>query len=102
VTTAERWVVTCWVKGDVDPDGGSDQWLARWNAGRWEYTAKSNASAGPTAPITDCAPAVTAATAPLNEQVAILKLSLANATADERERIALASAEDEAVRIRGI
>ncbi len=47
VDTAETWVVTGWVRGDVDPEGGSDQWVCRWAAGRWEYTAKSNLSAGP-------------------------------------------------------
>lgn len=52
VSLAEGWVVTGWCKGDVDPDGGSDQWITRWNAGRWEYTAKSNLSSGPSAPAT--------------------------------------------------
>ena len=50
VSTPESWIVTGWVKGDVDPDGGSDQWLTRWSAGQWEYTAKSNVTTGPTAP----------------------------------------------------
>lgn len=43
----EAWVATGWVKGDVDPSDGSDQWLTRWAGGRWEYTAHSNVSAGP-------------------------------------------------------
>lgn len=98
VTTTERWVVTCWVKGDVDPDGGSDQWLSRWANGRWEYTAKSNASAGPTAPATDCAPAVAAALAPVQAELATVKDALAKAPELEQERIALAEAD----RIRGI
>lgn len=50
VSTAEAWTVTGWVTGDVDPDGGSNQWVCRWAAGRWEYTAKSNLSAGPLDP----------------------------------------------------
>ena len=49
VTTAETWLVTGWVTGEVDPDGGSNQWLTRWNDG-WEYTAKSNVSSGPAVP----------------------------------------------------
>lgn len=48
--TPEVWTVTGWVKGDVDPDGGSDQWVCRWSSGRWEYTAKSNITAGPAVP----------------------------------------------------
>lgn len=55
VGSTETWVVTGWVKGDIDPDGGSDQWLCRWAGGRWEYTAKSN--------ITSLAPAVADCTA---------------------------------------
>lgn len=51
VGSVEKWTVTGWVKGGVDPDGGSDQWLTRWSGGRWEYTAKSNVSAGPTPPL---------------------------------------------------
>ena len=46
---AETWIVTGWATGEVDPDGGSNQWLVRWNDG-WEYTAKSNVSAGPAVP----------------------------------------------------
>ena len=48
----ESWTAIGWVKGDVDPDSGSDQWLMTWRNGRYEYTAKSNLSAGPTAPDT--------------------------------------------------
>ena len=51
-----------WVKGGVDPDGGSDQWLTRWYQNRWEYTAKSNVIEGPTAPVADCTAAVAQAT----------------------------------------
>ena len=113
VGTPETWDVTGWVKGDVDPDGGSDQWITRWNAGKWEYTAKSNVSAGPTAPTgtpTDCTAAVKAATDPLHAQIATQTATItsltsdvaaANARADgattaERDRIATA----EAARIR--
>ena len=49
-TKTETWEITGWVKGDVDPEGGSDQWVCRWSAGRWEYTAKSNLTSGPSAP----------------------------------------------------
>ena len=48
-TTPETWTVTGWVTGEVDPDGGSNQWLTRWNDG-WEYTAKSNLTSGPAVP----------------------------------------------------
>lgn len=51
LTVAEKWTVIGFCKGDVDPDGGSDQWLIRWANGRYEYTAKSNVSAGPAAPV---------------------------------------------------
>jgi len=50
LTVAEQWTVIGFCKGDVDPDGGSDQWLIRWGNGKYEYTAKSNVSAGPAAP----------------------------------------------------
>ncbi len=50
VSTAETWTITGWVTGDVDPDGGSNQWVCRVAGGRWEYTAKSNLTAGPTDP----------------------------------------------------
>jgi len=45
LTAPESWKIIGTVKGDVDPDGGSDQWYIRWNAGRFEYTAKSNVTA---------------------------------------------------------
>ena len=80
VSTPEQWVATGWVKGSVDPDGGSDQWLTRWNANRWEYTAKSNLSAGPSAPVgpvPDCTAAVKAATDPLNATIAQLEAEVA-------------------------
>ena len=51
LASPETWTVTGWVKGDVDPEGGSDQWLTRWNGGKWEYTAKSNITSGPAAPV---------------------------------------------------
>lgn len=83
LTVAEKWTVIGFVKGDVDPDGGSDQWLVRWSNGRYEFTAKSNISSGPAAPVV-AAPddgytkatqeaAVAAATAPLTAQIAALK-----------------------------
>jgi murein DD-endopeptidase MepM/ murein hydrolase activator NlpD len=34
--TTESWNPTCWVKGDIA--FGSDRWLTRWNAGKWEFT----------------------------------------------------------------
>ena len=40
--TGETWEIVGMVKGDVDPDTKSDLWYIRWNAGRWEYTAKGN------------------------------------------------------------
>ena len=48
-SAGESWTVTGWVTGEVDPDGGSNQWVTRWNDG-WEYTAKSNLTSGPAAP----------------------------------------------------
>lgn len=50
LTAVEVWTVTGWCKGGVDPDGGSDLWLCRWAGGQWEYTAKSNITAGPAVP----------------------------------------------------
>jgi hypothetical protein len=41
-TAKETWDITGWVLGDVDPEGGSNQWVTRWSGGRWEYSAKSN------------------------------------------------------------
>ena len=63
VSTPETWTVTGWVTGDVDPDGGSNQWLTQWANSRWEYTAKSNVTAGPApapVPVPDCSAAITA------------------------------------------
>jgi hypothetical protein len=93
----EQWTVVGWVKGSVDPDGGSDQWVCRWANGRWEYTAKSNITSGPTAPVTgltesQVAARVAAATAPYAEQVSQLKRDVADAANAERERIAAAEA----------
>jgi len=70
----ETWTVTGWVKGDVDPDGGSDRWLIRWAGGRWEYTAKSNVTSGPTAQPTQAQldAAVAAAKAANDAEVATL------------------------------
>lgn len=74
----EDWVVTGWVKGDKDPEGGSDAWLTRWSGGRWEYTAKANVIAGPSAPpALDCHAAVVAATAPLEAQIVALNAQIA-------------------------
>lgn len=78
----ESWTVTGWVKGAVDPDGGSDQWLARWADGRWEYTAKSNVSAGPAAPTGDCTAAIKAATDPLERRIGSMKATVAAAASD--------------------
>jgi len=50
LTAPEKWVLTGRVKGDVDPDGGSDQWYVRWAGGKWEYTAFSNIPVVPVAP----------------------------------------------------
>jgi hypothetical protein len=79
--------VTGWTKGDVDPDGGSDQWLVRWSGGRWEYTAKSNVTAGPAAPVIavpvpDCTAAIAAAVAPLNARIAGIKAKVAAGAVD--------------------
>lgn len=52
LSQAEVWKAIGWVKGDVDPESGSDLWLMTWRNGRYEYTAKANLSAGPTAPPT--------------------------------------------------
>jgi hypothetical protein len=63
VSTPETWTVTGWVTGDVDPDGGSNQWLVTWANNRWEYTAHSNVTAGPApapVPVPDCSAAITA------------------------------------------
>jgi len=80
IPAPESWVVTGWVTGEVDPADGSNLWLTRWNAGAWEYTAHSNVSAGPTAPVGDCSAAVKAATDPLNAEIATLTADVAAAT----------------------
>ncbi len=36
----ERWLPTCWVKGELVL--ASDRWLTRWNNGQWEFTAFAN------------------------------------------------------------
>lgn len=71
---SESWSIVGWVKGDVS--NGSDQWVARWAGGRWEYTHKANVRSV-TAPVVEVPPdtspftqvqldaAVAAATAPL-------------------------------------
>lgn len=91
------WAVTGWVTGDVDPDGGSNQWLCRWAGGKWEFTAKSNVTKGPTAPVTDCAPAVKAATDPLNATVVTLNTTIAQLDAENntltKQLVAAASVE---------
>ena len=46
----EGWTVVGWVKGE--PVGASDQWITRWNAGKWEYTSKVNVRAVGPAPDT--------------------------------------------------
>lgn len=52
----ETWIVTGWVKGELDPDTGSDAWLVRWGPDKhWEYTAKGNVTKGP-APAADTTP----------------------------------------------
>jgi hypothetical protein len=56
VTAAtEAWVVTGWVKGSIDPECASDDWITRWAGGQWEYTTKCNLAAGP-APAPDTSP----------------------------------------------
>ena len=69
VTAAvETWAVTGWVKGDVDPDGGTGRWLCRFDGGQWEYTSEANVATGPK--VATSADTVTATT---------LKASLASA-----------------------
>ena len=81
VSAGESWLVTCWEKGQVDPADGSDQWLVQWANNRWEYTAHSNITTGPTAPAGgDCSDEVKAATDPLNAQIAQLQTDVTNAT----------------------
>lgn len=84
--TAEKWTVIGWCKGDVDPDGGSDQWLIRWSGTAYEYTAKSNVT-GLVAPddgytAATQAAAVKAATDPLNQRIATIKGKVAANAAD--------------------
>lgn len=119
----EDWVIAGTVTGDVDPDSGSNVWYTRWANGKWEYTAKVNASSGPTAPATDCTAAVAAATAPLegqvttlqsqvatlngtitglNDQLAAAQAAVSTAAATEKDRIAKAAAAAEDARIRGL
>lgn len=106
----EVWTVVGTVVGDKDVDGAcsTTTWYVRWSAG-WEYTSGCNVVAGPTAPVSDCAPAVKAATDPLNAQVASLTSQLAaaqaaatTAAANEKDRIAKAAGAAETARIRGL
>lgn len=53
---SEDWTITGWVKGDVDPESGSNKWVTRWFNNRWEYTAEANLTAVPVPPITECPP----------------------------------------------
>src|SRR5574337_521018 len=112
----EDWTIVGTVTGDVDPGSGSNAWYVRWANGKWEYTVKGNFSSGPTAPVTDCAPAVKAATDPLNAQIASQKQAITGlndqlaaaqaavttAAATEKDRIAKAAAAQEDARIRGL
>lgn len=51
LTSQEVWTIVGSVEGEKDPEGGSTVWYLRWWAGHWEYTAASNLSSGPTAPV---------------------------------------------------
>lgn len=74
--TGETWVVTGWVTGSVDPDGGADQWLTRWNpATGWEYTAKINVTSL-------VAPASATDLATANARIALIKGKTAANAAD--------------------
>jgi murein DD-endopeptidase MepM/ murein hydrolase activator NlpD len=77
--TFETWLPTCWSKGDAAL--GSDLWLARWNAGRWEYTHKVNVESI-AAPVVDCTAQVKAATDPLLARIAGIKAKVAAGAVD--------------------
>lgn len=105
----EEWVIFGDVVGDKDPEGGSTVWYVRWGFNRFEFTAFSNVTDGPTAPVADCAAAVTAATAPLKTTIAAqgntiveLQAKVYSAAADEHERMAVAAGEAEAARVRAL
>lgn len=109
VVSPEVWTIIGPVIGDVDPDGGSNVWYLRWGAGHYEFTAKSNVTAGPTAPASDCTAAVNAAKVPLQATIdsqaatiAGLKNDAANAASAERERLAGKAGEAEAARVRAL
>jgi len=76
LASKETWNVTGWVKGGVDAESGSSDWLTRWHNDRWEYTAKVNVSAGPTAPDTDPSQEIAAATAPLEAKISAKNTAL--------------------------
>lgn len=78
LTAPETWVVTGWVKGALDPESGSDQWVCRWAGGRWEYTAKVNLSAGPAVPPNPLQATVTA----LTNRIAAIKAKVAAGASD--------------------
>lgn len=81
VSTPEYWVLTGAVKGDVDPDGGSDQWYVAWSGGRWEYTAASNLTGVPLAPPTQVElAAATQAAATARQALATANARLADCT----------------------
>lgn len=81
----ETWDITGWVLGDVDPEGGSNQWVTRWSGGRWEYSAKSNVisvAAPPTGDVSGPALATCVASlAAANAEVAAAKAKTAAAVA---------------------
>lgn len=81
-TTAspESWSILGVVKGALA--NGSDQWYVRLNGLVLEFAHSGAITAGPTAPappVTDCAPAVAAATAPLQAQIAALNTKISAA-----------------------
>jgi hypothetical protein len=76
---AESWTVTGWVKGETL--AGSDQWITRWDAGKWEYTHRVNVQlVAP--PVADCTAAVKAATDPLVARIDAIKAKVAANAAD--------------------
>lgn len=80
LTKAETWAIIGTVAGE--PLAGVSVWYVRWNAGRYEYVNKNGVTAGPTAPAVD--DGYTKAT-----QDAAVAKAKADATAAEKERIAV-------------
>lgn len=91
VATAEPWIMTGTVSGDVDPDSGSTVWYTRFANGKWEYTALANLAALPVDPAVALSDKITSLQASLLTANANLSAASAGLASDEA-KIAAAKA----------